>query len=360
MDVSSDEANWGMAPSSSSTGKGTALDDQEPLANPSGLEVCGGSQPVVNGNAYESAPSEVEEEGELPGRSSYVGSKVSPADVSDAALFLSFSEEARRQQEGLGASRTPDESTDEGLPAEEAAVEKMYQALMPPIDVQFGYLQIQTSNIKLSFTFGKAGHREAVKIDQMCSHLEKGETYEFEDCDVLVKDKSETKNHEGRTYFGGVCTITMEVWPKGAGFMEDTTHRGPGSRSCSVRLFGFKDTDPEKRHKAQFNGVVRSHHDTLCFFRQVFEHALPMSELKVEPNGVFCATDNAVLDPHYGFKMEELQRCLDIHASTTSTSKVTGAINFTFTDSRGRKCKPTVQKSGRSLICWLCVSSCGF
>ena len=33
--------------------------------------------------------------------------------------------------------------------------------------------------------------------------------------------------------------------------------------NTSVRLFGFREMDPERRHKAQFNGCSCKHSDTL-------------------------------------------------------------------------------------------------
>ena len=55
-------------------------------------------------------------------------------------------------------------------------------------------------------------------------------------------------------------------------------------QNTSVRLFGFREMDPERRHKAQFNGCSCKHGDTLPFFREVFGTYYKMADIRVEPN----------------------------------------------------------------------------
>ena len=55
-------------------------------------------------------------------------------------------------------------------------------------------------------------------------------------------------------------------------------------QNTSVRLFGFREMDPERRHKAQFNGCSCKHGDTLPFFREVFGTCYKMADIRVEPN----------------------------------------------------------------------------
>ena len=52
----------------------------------------------------------------------------------------------------------------------------------------------------------------AVSIEQLCNHLHKDERIKTEHYNVRIKDKSAASNGEGRTFFGGVLTITMDVW----------------------------------------------------------------------------------------------------------------------------------------------------
>lgn len=61
----------------------------------------------------------------------------------------------------------------------------------------------------MSFTFQ---NNEAVTIENLCAHLMKDEKIKTEHFNVRVKDKSAASNGEGRTFFGGVLTITMDVW----------------------------------------------------------------------------------------------------------------------------------------------------
>jgi hypothetical protein len=117
--------------------------------------------------------------------------------------------------------------------------------------------------------------------------------------------------------------------------------------NTSVRMFGFKDADPSRRHKAQFNGCTVGsmqslflsvldgvaaiatacrirwkhvniscpgtqckHSEILSFFDEVFGAKYKMGKIQVEPNSVFSATDNAVMDPAYGIHIEGLVNCL--------------------------------------------------
>jgi len=95
----------------------------------------------------------------------------------------------------------------------------------------------------------------------------------------------------------------MDVW--------DASFPEAEGNNTSVRLFGFREMDPERRHKAQFNGCSCKHGDTLPFFREVFGRHHKMADIRVEPNSVFSATDNAVMDPRYGLDMEALKVCLE-------------------------------------------------
>ena len=99
-----------------------------------------------------------------------------------------------------------DESNDPDLAREEHAVKLLYETELGH-DVQFGHLQIQTSNIKVSFAFDSV-----VTIDQLCEHLKKDEVLMTENFKVRIKEKSAASNQEGRTFFGGVLTVTMDVW----------------------------------------------------------------------------------------------------------------------------------------------------
>ena len=166
-------------------------------------------------------------------------------------------------QKNYGKSSAPfvpvmDESNDPEIEREEAALKALYKQELDH-DVQFGHLQIQTSNIKVSFAFDEG---VVVTIEQLTAHLKKDDVIQTENYKVRVKEKSAASNQEGRTFFGGVLTITMDVWD--ANFAESEGH------NTSVRLFGFRETDPERRHKAQFNGCSCKHGDTLPFFREVF------------------------------------------------------------------------------------------
>lgn len=49
-------------------------------------------------------------------------------------------------------------------------------------------------------------------IDELCAHLIKDHRYQTGHFNVRIKDKSAASNGEGRTFFGGVLTITMDVW----------------------------------------------------------------------------------------------------------------------------------------------------
>ena len=235
-----------------------------------------------------------------------------------------------------------DEAADPDIEREEQALKKQYEQELQH-DVQFGHLQIQTSNIKVSFAFAEG---EIVTIEQLTQHLKKDEVLLTENYKVRVKDKSAASNNEGRTFFGGVLTITMDVW--------DSNYPDNDGHNTSVRLFGFRDMDPERRHKAQFNGCSCKHGDTLPFFREVFGIHYKMKDIRVEPNSVFSATDNAVMDPRYGLDMEALKLCLEKCQEEDIVQnfnlQVTGGVNFGFTALKGtplqRTCKPTVQKSG--------------
>ena len=77
-------------------------------------------------------------------------------------------------------------------------------------------------------------------IEQLTQHLKKDEVLLTENYKVRVKDKSAASNNEGRTFFGGVLTITMDVW--------DSNYPDNDGHNTSVRLFGFRDMDPERRH----------------------------------------------------------------------------------------------------------------
>jgi len=136
----------------------------------------------------------------------------------------------------------------------------------------------------------------------------------------------------------------MDVWANETG-QANPEEIGSPSNTC-VRLFGYKDADPEKRHKAQFNGSSKSFADTLRFFREVFGVKYQIKSLRVEPNSVFSATDNAVMDPSFGLDMDKLEECLTAKGVQSSKSQVTGGMSFSFSDRSGRHCKPTVQKSG--------------
>ncbi|KAJ1476638.1 hypothetical protein T484DRAFT_1824181, partial [Baffinella frigidus] len=206
--------------------------------------------------------------------------------------------------------------------------------------VQFGDLQIQTSNIKVSFMFENA---KEVSIADLCQHLVKDSVLRTPTFQVKVKEKSAASNGEGRTFFGGVLTITMDVTPL-TGFDRE-------AQNTSVRLFGFKEADPERRHKAQFNGCSYKQRDTIRFFEEVFGKQHPMVAARVEPNSVFSATDNAVMDPLFGLDIANLIECIQGKA-LDHKQQVTGGVNFTFLSRGGcgpsgyRQCKPTVQKSG--------------
>lgn len=175
-----------------------------------------------------------------------------------------------------------DESNDAELEKEENLLKKRYETEIGH-EVQFGHLQIQTSNIKVSFAFDEG---VAVPIASLCEHLRKDEIIMTENYKVRIKDKSAASNNEGRTFFGGVQTITMDVW--------DVNNSETDGHNTSVRLFGFREMDPERRHKAQFNGCSCKHGDTLHFFREVFGIHYKMANIRCEPNSVFSATDNAV------------------------------------------------------------------
>jgi len=175
-----------------------------------------------------------------------------------------------------------DESNDPELERDENALKRRYELELGH-EVQFGHLQIQTSNIKVSFAFEDCA---AVPIASLCEHLKKDEFILTDNYKVRVKEKSAASNTEGRTFFGGVQTITMDVW--------DTSDPDTDGHNTSVRLFGFRDADPEKRHKAQFNGCSCKHGDTLPFFQEVFGKFYKMADIRCEPNSVFSATDNAV------------------------------------------------------------------
>jgi hypothetical protein len=102
-------------------------------------------------------------------------------------------------------------------------------------NVQFGELEIQTSNIKVSFMF--EGQRQ-VSISQISEHLNKDVVLVAPHFTVKVKEKSaaSTQDAKGnkRTFFGGVVTITMDVYPNG----EEHAH------NTSVRLFGLPPGPP--------------------------------------------------------------------------------------------------------------------
>jgi hypothetical protein len=52
------------------------------------------------------------------------------------------------------------------------------------------------------------------------------------------------------------------------------------------------------------------HAEILSFFDEVFGAKYKMDKIRVEPNSVFSATDNAVMDPAYGIHIEGLVNCL--------------------------------------------------
>ena len=105
-------------------------------------------------------------------------------------------------------------------------------------NVQFGELEIQTSNIKVSFMFED---QRQVSISQISEHLNKDDgKIETPNFTVKVKEKSaaSTQDAKGnkRTFFGGVVTITMDVWPKG--------ENPENPHNTSVRLFGLPPGPP--------------------------------------------------------------------------------------------------------------------
>ena len=74
-----------------------------------------------------------------------------------------------------------DEANDSEIEREEVALKARY-AVEAAQEVQFGHLQIQTSNIKVSFAFEEG---LVVSIEQLCAHLNKDEVLLTENYKVV-------------------------------------------------------------------------------------------------------------------------------------------------------------------------------
>lgn len=218
----------------------------------------------------------------------------------------------------------------------------------------------------------------AVSIEDLCAHLVKDQRYQTGHFNVRIKDKSAASNGEGRTFFGGVLTITMDVW--GANEPEVRYSRKSSLRNhCVPRMLISTvfpahvpswPIPPDLQHavchaqhersnvwlqgrgpKQATQGAVQrmhgrqhaivisqcldglaaiatacrirwkhvniscpgtqcKHSEILSFFDEVFGAKYKMGKIQVEPNSVFSATDNAVMDPAYGIHIEGLVNCL--------------------------------------------------
>jgi len=243
----------------------------------------------------------------------------------------------KRKADGIIAPQNDWE--DDSLDSDEAIVRDMYRK--EGFDVLFNPLSSSTSNVKLSF---RIQNSQAVTIKELSEHIEKGlMLYINKRCSFKINEITTAQSKEGRLFFGGVVTIGMEM-----------LEQNKKSQKASIRLFGFNNKDPEKRHKAQYSGQLSSNEDLFPLFRCLFEQqGRKIEDLQLSPNPVFSSTDNAVMDPSYGFDVDRMAKVLERLKEENKVEKyskqLTGAINFNFFVEKGelKLCfSATVQKSG--------------
>ncbi|EKX40558.1 hypothetical protein GUITHDRAFT_164630 [Guillardia theta CCMP2712] len=201
----------------------------------------------------------------------------------------------QRKADGIIAPQNDWE--DDSLDSDEAIVRDMYRK--EGFDVLFNPLSSSTSNVKLSF---RIQNSQAVTIKELSEHIEKGlMLYINKRCSFKINEITTAQSKEGRLFFGGVVTIGMEM-----------LEQNKKSQKASIRLFGFNNKDPEKRHKAQYSGQLSSNEDLFPLFRCLFEQqGRKIEDLQLSPNPVFSSTDNAVMDPSYGFDVDRMAKVLE-------------------------------------------------